>query len=366
MKRIVLLSVSRLIGIAFLAACEMTTAVAEQDWWTMSDQAFAKAYADTAFSDDIDDQSTVAWMLFARLNQPQDYQGKTVSTWELWPSNADTFNPALGDFVPQSKVRPRPHLEMTKFEQATGRFHTFPDSAGEERTRNMLSYRYIRGNGLITKSGVNAYLSRGNTVDVPIGSVEVKADWSNNRVEGAYQFADETTGSIYSLLGLHIMAKLRPTPADPYTSEDPSWFWTTFEFYGNPGLEHVQTTLITYPDPLSNGARLLAEAGLDGTAFTNYSSNGTQIRFADDANSKIVLGNTKMEDFAGFPNPDDPAGWTSFNSSCHTCHVTAAYSADQGKYFSFNPQIGTGELPRTLMKGYKSLDFIWSISFNAR
>src|SRR5213078_3316778 len=68
------------------------------DWWTLSDQDFANQYAPQAFSATIKDQSSVAWMLFARVNQPTQNQGQTISQWESWPSNDETFSPAVGLF----------------------------------------------------------------------------------------------------------------------------------------------------------------------------------------------------------------------------------------------------------------------------
>lgn len=366
---------------AFLLASLLTgfsmTSAQAADWWTLSDAEFAAQYAKQATSDTLVDQSTVAWMLFARVNQPQSLSGKSFSTWELWPSNEDTFSPAVGLFKAENKHRTRPHLQPPKTEKMKGKlaaeFHGgVPDSAGEEVTRNMLSYGYITKSGLNTKPGVvNKLKSANPKVDLPIGAIEIKADWGLGATAGAYQVTDTTQSPpvTYSLLGIHIMAKMQPAPADPFTSEDPSWFWTTFEFQGNPGWANADS-LLTYKDalPAADSTKLLTQAGLGNSLFKNYKCNGTQLRFSDAKNPNILLGNTQMEDFAFTPaNATSPAQWTAWSISCHTCHATAAANPNQPNnlFYPFNGS-PVGKLPAGQMNGYQSLDFIWSIPFFAR
>ena len=343
------------------------------DWWTLSDQDFAKEYGKQAISDTIKDQSSVAWMLFARVNQPKQNQGQTVTQWEMWPSNDDTFSPAVGLFKAESKVRTRPHLQSPKTSKIGGPsnaphlFSVPPTGGGEEVTRNLDSYNFITQNGLQTQVGVKKFVSSPTPkVDLPVGAVEIKAVWVAGATEGAYQFTG-TTGT-YSLLGLHIMAKVKPAPADQFSSEEASWFWTTFEFKGNPGLANAQS-LLTYKDalPPTEAMSLLSQAGLSQSAFTNYKCNGTQIRYSDATNKKILLGNTKMENFAFTPNNPAPDKWKTWNVSCHTCHGTASASPKGSPFFfPFKIEIGGGKIPAGPMTGYQSLDFIWSIPFQAR
>jgi hypothetical protein len=371
MKSILHLSV--LFTLFVLSPCRSFAA----DWWTLSDQDFAKQYGKQAISAAIKDQSSVAWMLFARVNQPAQNQGQNVTQWEMWPSNEDTFSPAVGLFKAQSKVRTRPHLQPPKTVKIAGKTraaHLFglpPSGGGEEVTRNLDSYNFITQNGLQTLAGVKTFLTSPNPkVDLPIGAVEIKAVWVPGATAGAYQFKG-TTGT-YSLLGLHIMAKVQPGPADPFSSEDPSWFWTTFEFKDNPGLANAQSFL-TYKDalPPADATNLLTQAGLGQSAFTNYKCNGTQIRFSDATNKKILLGNTKMENFNFTPtNAASPAQWKTWNISCHTCHASASANPKNANnfFFPFDVQVGqgAGKIPAGQMKGYQALDFIWSIPFNAQ
>lgn len=340
-----------------------------EDWWNIPDSTFATDYANQALGEDIEMQSKVAWMLFARVNQPVDYNGQTFTVWEMWPSNDETFSPAMGAFKMESKVRTRPHLQAPKIMRGMTHAQLLsfpPQGGGEEVTRNLLSYDYILGNGLNSKAGVWQYLSSTDPkVNFPIGTVEIKADWSDKPVAGAYQVTDPTSNVTYSLLGLHIMAKMAPTPNDAFYSEEPSWFWTTFEFKGNPGLANAQS-LITYKDelPPADAQALLAQAGLSDTAFVNYVTNGTQIRYSDAQNPNIILGNTLMEDFAGVPDPKDPAGWTQWNSSCHTCHGTTSGNPKTQAFYPFT--VTTGKITDDKINAYTPLDFVWSIAFHAR
>ena len=356
-----------------LAGLPLVPIHAEDSWWTLSDAAFAQQYAKQATSPTIADQSSVAWMLFARANQRVPFNGTTLSQWEVWPSNDDTFSPAVKAFVVQNKVRTRPHLQAPKDLRFNAHLKLLalpPAGGGEEVTRNGLSYGYIREKGLYTIGGIKAFFgSPSAQVNFPNGAVEVKASWASGPVDGAYQVTDTTMTppAVYSLLGLHIMAKIAPTPADPFTSENPSWFWTTFEFKGNPGWSHAQT-LITYRDALPPGQAqsLLGQAGLGSTAFANYLCNGTQIRFSDDKNPAIVLGNTQME--AGFAIPPGPpiTAWTKWNSSCHSCHATSSGTSAGGMYPFQNDPIGKLVGINPPLTGYRSFDFVWSIDFYAR
>jgi len=365
----IFLSSIALLTILIFSACQPPE---ENNWWSLSDKAFAEKFKQMAFSTDIGDQSTVAWMLFARVNKQKQHKGESFSEWELWPSNDDTFNPSTETFMLENKERKLPQLQTPKLlrtQLIKAHLSLPPDSGGEEVTRNALSYDYIFKRGLNTKAGVWKVLKSDNPkVDFPIGTVEIKADWSATAVDGAYQVTDETSQITYSLLGLHIMAKMAPLPDDPFHSEQTSWFWTTFEFKGNPGLVHAQS-LITYKDELteSQANALLAEAGLANTMFKNYRSNGSQIRYSDQQNPNIILGNTLMEDFAGIPDSSSPAVWTKWNSSCHTCHGTTsafATNADTTKFYPFSVPIG--KIKDSKIDAYTSLDFVWSIAFHAK
>ena len=186
--------------------------------------------------------------------------------------------------------------------------------------------------------------------------------------------------------GMHLEYKVKKLPAntDPFKAEDASWFWATFEFKNNPGFDYIREKFITYPgggtDGLSAAKReaILTKAGLGSTELMNYRLMGTQFRFTQPGSGEpIYLGNTQMESFACQPadqgcdgenaNPLHPVKWSAFDSSCHTCHASAAvYLQENGK-----PRITYGDIaPEPFEHGevgmvpgveekWSSLDFIW-------
>ena len=237
---------------------------AEQDWPTMSDEAFAAKYADMAFNGSLKDRQRIAWMFFVRVNQLIDDpanggmsgSGK-VPVWMAWPTDPDTFatkTPFDFDETPRSDMRP----SAEKKDIEAGSVSTAnPDGANEEVTRNKTSYDYLIRNRLTTKRDIAAFFANEkNHVDMPVGSVELKASWlqvtkGSPAPNGALTFKFD--GGEYWWRGLHIMVKMKQlsNPSDVFYSEEPSWFWTTFEFNNNPGVDHVRESLITQRAPLS-------------------------------------------------------------------------------------------------------------------
>ncbi len=355
---------SRIASLSLGAALMVPTVIQAQDWLTMSDADFATTYVDQAFGGTPEQRYEIAWMLFARVNQQIESEGHTVSVWETWPSDPDTFQPAP-KFMLGQKNRVEPDFVINKGIR-TEMIDTKDIGVGkEEVTRNMLGYDYVVGNGLNTAAGVTAYLTSGNMVQMPIGAVEIKARWeaaNTPETEGAYQFYDGK----YALTGLHVMVKMKETPKEVYTSPDPSWFWTTFEFDKNPGLAHARS-LIDQPHDSATTARatILQQAGLGGSAFEMYSPNGTQITFEEDGQFK-VLGHTMMEDFAGVPQ-GPVVDWTSWNSSCHACHATASWNVETSTGNPMPEPVGNLTAKELAdLKGYTPLDFMWPIAFNAK
>ena len=119
-----------LLAVLMFTRCQTTTV----DWWSISDKDFAEQYVEKAFSANLENQSSVAWMLFARVNQQKQFNGKQFSEWELWPSNHDTFNPSVQQFAPENKIRTRPHLQAPKIFR--GQAHTqlsLPPEGGGHR-----------------------------------------------------------------------------------------------------------------------------------------------------------------------------------------------------------------------------------------
>lgn len=366
-------------------------------WVEKSDAEFAKDCADLAFSKKLKDRELVAWLIFARTNQLiKDQQGVSdsgrVPQWMAWPTDNDTFQPK-----PSFKFTKTNRADITpvtsKKVRAGAVSTTEPDGANEEVTRNAISYDYITKKAkLNTKQGVLNYINAGNSVDMPVGTVEIKASWlkvpPSGAPEGAltYKFQSGT----YWWRGIHLMVKMKPLPKDKslFYSEEPSWFWTTFEFTHNNGVKHVRDKLITQHAPLSDKKihKILKEAGIEGFGLDAYTPNGTQIRFTVDGkgDKPVILGHTDMEDFAGWPNTAQPRYWSNFNSSCHTCHATASINPTTQCYFPFTVPSGAlteqyyGEVDKEADKacgpgsnaylgdGFVPLDFMWPIAFHAK
>jgi hypothetical protein len=347
-------------------------AAASADWTQMNGQEFVAAYRQLATGSQ-QQQSQFAWMMFALLNQQVTNASGTFSAWELWPSDQDTFNPtSITTFDAKApKLRTKPHLQESAILKALRltqpkRFAAVPPTAGEEVTRNAISYGYITGKGLNTLAGIEKFFATpGAQVDFPLGAIETKASWSaTSPGPGAY-----SVGGVY-LTALHIMVKIAPRPANPFTDNTPSWFWTTFEYKGNTDLAAAQK-FITYHDALTpqQSLQILTQAGLAGTAFVNYACNGPQIQFADASHRQIILGNTQLEGFLAVPG-GPPAQWTSWPTSCHTCHSRAGATVTNNAVNFIPAYFGTGvtgmltpaELPPA---GYQSFDFVWAF-FNAQ
>ncbi|AKH99506.1 hypothetical protein IMCC20628_00785 [Hoeflea sp. IMCC20628] len=369
---------------------------ASEGWPTKPDAEFAADCVDTAFNGSLEERERLAWMFFTRVNQliadpaKGGMSGKDrVPVWMAWPTDPDTFGSTRPFFENYSGNAPVPRTVMKpsteKKDLQSGSVATAdPDGANEEVTRNRISYDYLTRSGLTTKLDVAAFFADNDYVDMPVGSVELKASWlqvteGSPAPDGALTFKFDS--GEYWWRGLHIMVKMQSleNPGDVFYSEEPSWFWTTFEFNDNPGVAHVRDKLITQraPLPAAEIAAVLAAGGLENFGFENYAPNGTQIRFTVDGSgdTPVILGHTDMEDFAGSPNTAQPQYWNRFEASCHSCHATAAYNPETKAFFPFS--VPTGALHpgynksdkagtvQYLGQGYKSLDFMWPIAFQS-
>ena len=342
-----------------------------EKWWEESSADFCKNHQKQATGDDLAGQERFAWMAFARANRMTPHGEKKVPLWDTWPSDPDTFNAGAGRLdVRELPVKEKPATVVPKGHRIKEADRS-PRGKVEIVHRNADSFNYIVHKAKVnTPAGLKTFVKSGDLMNFPIGSVEVKGGLTTDNEGGVYDDAVkiEYGGKPYYLTSLHIMVKVAPTPKDPYKSEDPSWFWATFEYLGNAGFEHVRENLTTYPgthldqDEIN---KILGQAGLGGSNFENYGLMGTQIRFTTQPGEEpIILGNTILEDFAGTPREFkyQPQKWTGFRSSCHTCHGTAAAKInDKGDLVFFPMPIVVGK--EIDMTGWTPLDFNWAVSF---
>lgn len=361
-------------------------------WLEKSDEAFTEDCVSMAFTGDLSDRERLAWMFFARVNQliavtPESGMSKTdkVPVWMAWPTDPDTFSTTERFAFQQTpRVDMKPSIEKQDLE--AGNVATAdPDGANEEVTRNKISYDYLADSGLTTRAGIAAFFVENDYVDMPIGSIELKASWlqvtpGSPAPAGALTFAFDSDE--YWWRGLHIMVKMQTLsdPTNVFYTEDPSWFWTTFEFSENPGVQHVREAFISQRAPLpeQDVADILATADLSGFGLEGYAPNGTQIRFTENGDGAVplILGHTNMEDFAGKPNTAQAQYWTTFQASCHSCHATASYNPKTRSFFPFSVPTGAltpgynvsdaSHITHFLGQGYKSLDFMWPIAFQTQ
>lgn len=361
-------------------------------WLEKPDAAFAADCRNMAFRGSLAERQMLAWMFFARVNQLIEDPNKggmsdtgKVPLWMAWPTDPDTFGttkPFAFGATPRRALAP----STEKKDLEAGLFATAdPDGANEEVTRNQISYDYLVQSGLTTQAGITAFFDDADMVKMPVGSVELKASWlsvteGSPAPENALTFKFDS--GEYWWRGLHIMVKMDVlgTPGDVFYSEKPSWFWTTFEFNANPGVTHVRQTQITQRAPLSADeiGSILDVAGLSDFGLEHYAPNGTQIRFTAGGTGEVpvILGHTDMEDFAGSPNTAQPRYWTRFEASCHACHATAAYNPATKAFFPFSVPTGALDpgynmtdgdgMVQYLGQGYKPLDFMWPIAFQAK
>ncbi len=367
------LTLTSILICCFFSVCtfgSMATNSFADDWWSISDKQFFAEYKKLATGNQ-KERSIFAWMLFARVNQPAvDVDGDQFVAWELWATNPETFPQSGEPMWPDAKNRQEPAY----LDKVTG---AIPAGGGEEVTRNRVDFDYITDpkRPLWTVDALREVYNNKSVVNFPIGAVEIKANWTTADGQTDWGEPAPVQPDMYQsiegigLNGIHIMAKIADTPKEPYTSPDPSWFWTTFEYYGNPGREDV-LRFITHPDALTPAEveKLIGPAGLPAELAKNYRCNGTQITFIDNG-VDVVLGNTTMEGGFGEPlssqgKPTAPAKWTKWNASCHSCHGEANMNASGGRVpspprFLFAPIIGA--IPPGLVNNTWPMDFSWPI-----
>ncbi len=149
------------------------------NWISKSDAAFAEDCVDMAFKGNLKDRQKVAWMFFTRVNQLiADSHGVSdsgrVPQWMAWATDVDTFatNPTY-EFDKKNRDDLVPVTQKKLL--AGGISLVEPDSANEEVTRNSIAYDYITKTAkLNTKQGVLDYINAGNSVNMPVGSIEIK------------------------------------------------------------------------------------------------------------------------------------------------------------------------------------------------
>jgi hypothetical protein len=282
-----------------------------------------------------------SWRLLTHVATPVA-PGKVL--FETWASNEDTFNPhpvfpgAKGDSpcdpsgavvggaeiatpVASPKILSVPALQQPARTRHAP--HVSPDGSEEVR-RNQTTFDYIVCNQLFTKAGLRSFYNAGRPISVPVGAMEVKANWvPADEVDSAnYYVSEAADGKKYALIAMHISSKVLP-----------NWTWATFEHQNNPGrcdytgchdaygavVGDVDANDVLdrpYSDCAKNDAlkAMLSSAGLS-PVWEHYCLKGSQTDFVSATGLPTHLGNSVTE--AGFAD----------TSSCITCHARAAVNA---------------------------------------
>ena len=328
----------------------------------------------------------VAWELMAQIARPA---GSDNVVFETWASDADTFvdKPRWPDAVRKvliNRVQPVNSKQQGAVSPArhcaAGRVAW---CIGKESLRNRPAFDFIVDNNLTTQRGLAVFFGR--TMDFPIDTIEVKAEWLPlSELKAWNGVSAEDAASLYyinkarfggetvpvALVALHITTKLVP-----------SWTWATFEHWKNPGRCDDEGCRDTFgaaqpvvaanqkPEhgydkcaPSESLRRLFAEAGV-ADIWLNYCLKGTQTDFITTTGEPTRLGNSVAETVnAGVPHG---------RSSCMTCHAEAAFDK-RGKAAKADPNIGA-PLPKWFIGSgtreapqFRQADFVWAVPFCAK
>ncbi|MGN6570132.1 MAG: hypothetical protein ACTHLO_01810, partial [Pseudolabrys sp.] len=257
----------------------------------------------------------VAWELIAQIARPA--AGDNVE-FETWASDVDTFVDAPRWPDPARKVLiNRVQLVGSKQQGAIPpALHCAVGHValciGKESLRNRPAFDFIVANGLTTQRGLAAFF--GKTMDFPIDTIEVKAEWLPvSELKAWNGVTAEEAAAIYyinkavlggetvpvALVALHITTKLVP-----------NWTWATFEHWKNPGRCDDEGCRDSFgaaqPVVAANGKpergyakcepndtlrRLLKDAGV-ADVWLNYCLKGTQTDFITTTGEPTRLGNS--------------------------------------------------------------------------
>ncbi|MCV6589137.1 MAG: hypothetical protein OIF57_08920 [Marinobacterium sp.] len=353
-------------------------------------------------------RSTFAWCLFATVNSPYNGEAGSRPLWQTWASNENTFldegikpkwpTESSSDIHEEIKKRTIEANESKSPQNDDSERVDSKPSSKESVYRNKITFDYLSNiNPMYSQQVVKDTYRRRQKAELPLGSIEVKAHWvrdghltswgqelSINKNKDNDKMISAPSDSSYYLNGMHIMIKsdMLPGNESAFTSQEKSWFWTTFEYVNNPGrtqaLKFVKPKTAKNWYEYHNNRQLLKKVqakmpwaqNLDPKFIDYYRSNGTQLSFFEDK-EVAVLGNTTMEDFAFQPTPEtQPENWVGWTTSCHTCHAqarTPIMPASLMQQGGFVPAYGPlGPVDPDVVNGAWPLDFIWSIPLHAK
>jgi hypothetical protein len=234
---------------------------------------------------------------------------------------------------------------------------------------------------LTTHAGQAAFITAGNTIDMPTAAVEIKVDWLPSTslatpfdcaAPPAGVFTEEIEGVCYALAGIHISSKLYD-----------KWVWATFEPQSdvtNPNRCRADLYGECFDrwgaSPATNGAGAttertpaliaLMEAAKLHPAFHNYRMTGVQIEFID--GSTVTNDGQTYQHNLGSSFTEFNAGVTPGQASCISCHSSAQLNATASPPVEQTLQQFAGAPPHDgvtypATPPYSTQDFSWLLGF---
>ena len=332
-----------------------------------------------------------AWDLFIATNWPalagsrgvpdprRRFGPQTKAVWETWKASTEVFlaagakPPGWDSPDPSDSAKTGLRLSDGVMLQSSADFsfvsgglldiHDQPIYS--EDRMNKVAFGYVFEHELYNVEGQLAYLDRNEKLKMPFGSTEVKASWKildpvkDRSIAHRYfqtqgilqQRSGEKRRVTLGLTGMNIMVKVLD-----------HWFWTSFEQDDNAAQtydrEFPTVMLAVRIDAKMRAVNAARRAGLAGSAWAHYRSNGAQIAFVNANGSPTFLSNTQQE--------------TRIlkTSSCIGCHAYSAIGRPGGVPTRLFPLrtahtdgTGTGyfgtPIPEDL-RNYITLDYMWS------
>ena len=284
----------------------------------------------------LNERDRFGWEVFVKICAPAK-DGTNNAIWETWATDEDTFpqqpqpgQPPKWPAAPKSK-RLTESRQGKAFEALKRRMGVHPGNrislgGGQEIRRNREAFDFIADHELWHLDGILAAFARGDVINFPKESIEIKAQWKPiaETEKPKFHWNIDAAGTLYGLTALHITTK-----------DIPNWYWATFEHVDNPnrGIDQgCRDNFGVDPPNSCNGSPskalldMMSKCGLPD-AWKNYRLVDSQVDFVDATGRALIVGNSIIE--GGFES----------TSSCITCHSRAAIEKDGLflEFFTSNP-----------------------------
>jgi len=274
-----------------------------------------------------------AWRLFIALSTPADkpQEPDEPAAWERWKNANDIYlqdgvDPGPwatpGDNARRFQIL-TPQQQVNARRIVNGTMQPLESSLAtatrlKEMRMNETAYDYVRANELYNVDGQVKHLRDNDPIAFPVGSQEVKAEWTliDGKERSKYHTlvlkSADGTARVFGLTALHVMSKDLPT-----------WFWATFEHVDNPSRSDAEPWLLRSADAYACGSATAdcnrAPQAVEHSVWKYYRLRGTQTAFVDKDAKPTQLANSRFE--SGIQT----------TASCMTCHSRASIGVANDK-----------------------------------